>query len=627
MGITGGGIAGGLISFGLGTILGLYAESKNQDVEEGAPHNTEFTTAQQGSPIYDVLGLTKVAGNIIWKKPGTNVQDTGGSLAGKKKGGGKGGGEKSQSTGDATGKQFKHSWAVAICQGPIDRIFTIFQEEQMVWEGNTARSGDYTTFTLDGMGTMRLYWGTSTQGQDSLMSGTTHPAYKNLCYAVFDDCNCGGFDRIPNMRFSFAKQPEYSAVCPVTQKINYYDYNPVAAIYHLLTNQLGLPTSYIHEASFQVASEILRGEVLGISAVFDRHKEAQAYLMDILDHIGGALRYGPDGKFHLFLMREGDDASELTSVNEDMLLDDLSIERKSWAAVVNEVKINHPLRQCMKTTEDASGLDGSPGVECTANGGATISYSTTTMTTGATQTLSSSDGEIYEWSLRTGNGSLSADWGASTVFTAGSGCGAVIDMLCCGRVVDTVTIGVDVGGIVYSTNGMQTGATQVLSSSDGADYYWRIYTGGGELSTAYGSSVTLTAPASNPDCAYDATVEMYCFSVSSNEEIIIGTVNISYNDYSNTADTAYDECECYARLHQTGSYVASYSTQHVNCLGDDLSSSSGETGGGGWTEEEAQQWCSDNYACSGGEGDIAIIDQRLAAMKAAGCCPGALWGM
>ena len=64
--------------------------------------------------------------------------------------------------------------------------------------------------TIEGWGTVRLYWGTETQTQDAdlVASGVLHPAYRGTCYAVFLDLFIGK-DRAsaPNIEFTISRYP------------------------------------------------------------------------------------------------------------------------------------------------------------------------------------------------------------------------------------------------------------------------------------------------------------------------------------------------------------------------------------------------------------------------------------
>jgi hypothetical protein len=70
--------------------------------------------------------------------------------------------------------------------------------------------------------------------------------------------------------------------------------------------------------------------------------------------------------------------------------------------------------------------------------------------------------------------------------------------------------GISIG---YTTQGMSVDEEQVLTAEgavEGCTYTWAISSGGGELSAETGTSVTYTAPATNPECEYNPTITLSC---------------------------------------------------------------------------------------------------------------------
>lgn len=75
--------------------------------------------------------------------------------------------------------------------------------------------------------------------------------------------------------------------------------------------------------------------------------------------------------------------------------------------------------------------------------------------------------------------------------------------------------------ISYTTLQMSTSGTQVITVSGGqSPFTWSVPAGGGSVSPTTGSSTTYTAPATNPECAYNPTIRV-CDALGQCEEITL----------------------------------------------------------------------------------------------------------
>ncbi|MBW2044783.1 MAG: hypothetical protein JRI96_07830 [Deltaproteobacteria bacterium] len=196
------------------------------------------------------------------------------------------------------------------------------------------------------MGSAKIYFGTSTQEPNStlgslLSDGSPNPAYKNLCYVVFNDCLIGDYNRAPAMRFVIRKCPTY----PWSDKetIEQYYYNPAHAIYYILTELAGIDGDYVNEHSFSVAADTLFDENRGVMILFDKQEDALRYVETILQHVDGILFWGVDGRLHLKLVRDDVSTDDMLTVDEDMMAGDFTFDRRSWLDTQNEVKVQYPL--------------------------------------------------------------------------------------------------------------------------------------------------------------------------------------------------------------------------------------------------------------------------------------------
>ena len=177
---------------------------------------------------------------------------------------------------ETVGYNYFASFAALIAHGPLDRLDAIWMDDELVWEGPLARSGDYADITIETRGNVRLYWGTETQGQDPLMatSGTVHPAYRGEAYLVFDQLFFGR-DRTnaPNIEVLVARWPN-APWLPTPNSIE-DDVNPVIPLWDLWTNPrygLGLPESRLDMDALAAVGEQLNAEGIGVSPVITSTK-------------------------------------------------------------------------------------------------------------------------------------------------------------------------------------------------------------------------------------------------------------------------------------------------------------------------------------------------------------------
>ncbi|MBI3672356.1 MAG: glycoside hydrolase/phage tail family protein [Rhizobiales bacterium] len=141
-------------------------------------------SGSEGSPIPRVWGRMRVASQVIWA---TNFEEVVSTHTDKASGKGGGG---SSSTKITEYKYFAN-FAVALCEGEIDRI-------GRAW-------ADGKEFDMSGL-TVRLYTGSETQEPDSLIvakeGADNAPAYRGLAYLVFERLPVAGFgNRLPQLSF------------------------------------------------------------------------------------------------------------------------------------------------------------------------------------------------------------------------------------------------------------------------------------------------------------------------------------------------------------------------------------------------------------------------------------------
>lgn len=153
---------------------------------------------------------------------------------------------------------------------------------------------DYTDVTIANIGTMRIYWGTQTQAQDSLLASAgnnfseDHPAYKGQCYIVLRDCLFGRErTSAPNVEIVVRKAAAQTVITSTPTNIQDDQVNPAVAVIALATdvvNGVGVSTSLIDATSWQAAAASLSG-VNGntyVSTLLDQ----QTTLRDLAEQLG-----------------------------------------------------------------------------------------------------------------------------------------------------------------------------------------------------------------------------------------------------------------------------------------------------------------------------------------------------
>jgi hypothetical protein len=175
--------------------------------------------------------------------------------------------------------------------------------------------------------------------------------------------------------------------------------------------------------------------------------------------------------------------------------------------------------------------------------------------------------------------------------------------------------------IGYTTQQMPTSGTQEFTVTGGTGpYTWSIPSGGGSLDPTTGTTVTYTAPSTNPNCTNNPTIRV-TDALSQTAEVQLAINAWSGSDVATancfgvlisgncTYYSYYQTLDCNGEILSTD-YCASCTCDHVNC---DPCLSGGQS-------------CTAAYvvgACSGCMGQPAgtVLDKRTAPMISGGCCP------
>ncbi len=176
----------GIISYGLSL---LFRRNFKASPEEPKPGELQVQTSTRGNPVPVVYGKRRLSGNLIWydnfqTHRHEETQETGGG------GGGKGGGGGGGSEITTVSYTYSVSFAFGVCMG----VATVLK----IWRGkDEIPSPDWENLGI------RIYKGTADQNPDSHISSfvSRPPAYRNVCYVVFENFDLGEQAYMPNFSF------------------------------------------------------------------------------------------------------------------------------------------------------------------------------------------------------------------------------------------------------------------------------------------------------------------------------------------------------------------------------------------------------------------------------------------
>ena len=180
-GVVGGGF-GRVIGATLGGMLDRGLIAGIETPRQKGPRLNALTLqgAAEGSPMVWLAGRARVTGQIIWAAR---------FLEGRKTTSASKGGPRT------TEYDYSLSFAVALCEGPIDGLGRVWADGQLLDQSGVA---------------MRLHRGTDAQTPDPLIEAVESeaPAYRGTAYVVFEDLPLGRFgNRPPQLAFEVFRRP------------------------------------------------------------------------------------------------------------------------------------------------------------------------------------------------------------------------------------------------------------------------------------------------------------------------------------------------------------------------------------------------------------------------------------
>lgn len=222
----------------------------------------QFQTSQRGGVVPLVYGTTRVAGNLV-QYDDFSAQNT---YSSGKKGGIIGGGDM------MTGYYYSASFIIALCQGPIDTVGLVWQDQQQ---------GSLDNASLTSLVDATLHQGTDGQPIDAFWAAN-HPGtaqhYSGTAYVSSPNAILGTSAEMPN----FSMEVEgFGANSAGPTGV---DCNPAFIVKDFLTNPrygCGFPVGNIDNVSLNQFDTYCKALTLGLSPQLDQQVEAQQALSDI----------------------------------------------------------------------------------------------------------------------------------------------------------------------------------------------------------------------------------------------------------------------------------------------------------------------------------------------------------
>lgn len=206
-------------------------------------------------------------------------------------------------------------------------------------------SDDYADVTVEGHGTLRIYWGTSSQVVDPLLvaagndAGELHPDYKDICYVVLKDFLLGRErESAPNVEVIVRRKPTQSVVTGSPADLSDGQANIMAAIAEVFTSQVGLgqASALLDGTSFNAAATSLHTKVAmcGVSILLDGQLTFSQFLRDMAQIGDFFMRYNPaTGLIETGIFSHGAAPASYTDLTIDDLAETPVFQAQGWANV------------------------------------------------------------------------------------------------------------------------------------------------------------------------------------------------------------------------------------------------------------------------------------------------------
>lgn len=257
-----------------------------------------------------------------------------------------------------TGYNYYLSWEYGLCMGPVDAIGRVWDatDESEMTDGTSYYFGDYDDMDYylnngETGGSVRIYRGSATQvrvpGEIYSEPGTF---YRHVCFAVFRDFWMGQSAAPHTYQFEIFRLPKcflasgehsgiynrgsYDGAHPC-----FYDANPVACLYEILTNPVwgrGLHSDLIDVASFVSVANYLATQSIGMSFVLDSATDLTSVVDNIRSHVNTVVVWTGQ-KLKCVCMLHNYEGIKAT-IWEDQVVEP-EFSRPAWPDMVNELRV------------------------------------------------------------------------------------------------------------------------------------------------------------------------------------------------------------------------------------------------------------------------------------------------
>ena len=195
--------------------------------------NLKTTTSSYGSPIANVYGAYRIGGNLIWANDIKEVKHIEEVEVGK------GGSE----TYDVITYSYSIDMAIGLCEGPVSNINKIWADSVLIYDINQGGFADGYYNSEESSGGISIYLGTSTQTPNWLLQANNpdSPAYRNLCYLVFDTFQLEKYgNRIPNITCEVIKSDSKTVATlpPIVAPAHWHVFSSILGINGTTLNTL-----------------------------------------------------------------------------------------------------------------------------------------------------------------------------------------------------------------------------------------------------------------------------------------------------------------------------------------------------------------------------------------------------
>lgn len=195
---------GAQIGWVIGSAIGgALVANAAPDVRNQGPRLSDknVQVSSYGAYIPTIHGTFRCAGNVIWSDL---ILET--ATETSQSAGGKGGGPSVITT----TYSYSCSFAVLICEGPINGIRRVFANGKLIYSNTPEDDAETMAQSMTFADTMRVYLGDETQLPDPTMEAARGvgnvPAYRGRAYVVFTDLQLADFgNRVPQLSFEVTR--------------------------------------------------------------------------------------------------------------------------------------------------------------------------------------------------------------------------------------------------------------------------------------------------------------------------------------------------------------------------------------------------------------------------------------